>query len=230
MAGRPKKVVEKVEEEVVVEDKSVEDYKKELDNLRLMVEELLAKGNVAPAPVTEMEVTSPDEKEIKPDDYVEIISLCPHLLNLTTEEKGKGKKFAFKEFGEKKRILYGDLLDVIENHTEYTDFLREGYYYINDARVVRKHGLDDVYETNFTKEKIEKLLAGKLENAIELFKLVSVSQKQLILEMLIAKMVDGENIDLNLVSQIGDITDRNIVDTVKSIKFYRELNEKDKKR
>ena len=228
MAGRPKKVVEKAVEEVVVEDKTAEEYKKELENLKAMMEELLAKAK--PVPVTETEVTSPDEKEIKPDDYVEIISLCPHLLNLTTEEKGKGKKFSFNEFGEKKRILYSDLLDVMENHTEYTDFLREGYYYINDARVVSKHGLDDVYATNFTKENIEKLLAGQLENAIELFKLASESQKQLIVEMLISKMAGGETMDLNLISQIEDIADRKITETVKSIKFYRELDEKEKKR
>ena len=227
MAGRPKKVVEDVMEDVVTEDQSVEYYKQEMENLKTMMATLLAKAE--PMPVTEMEVTSPNEKELKTDDYIEIISLCPHLLNLTTEEKGKGKKFAFKEFGEKKRILYSDLLDIIENHTEYTDFLREGYYYINDARVVRKHGLDDVYARNFTKESIEKLLAGKLENAIELFKLVSESQKQLIVEMLIAKMAGGETIDLNLISQIEDIADRKITETVKSIKFYRDLDKEETK-
>ena len=46
-----------------------------------------------------------DDRDIRPDEYINVMSLLPYTLQLTTETYGGGKVMRFTRFGETKRIL-----------------------------------------------------------------------------------------------------------------------------
>lgn len=139
--------------------------------------------------------------KIDQDSYIKVVSLTPFMLNLTTEGKGRGKRFVFRSFGETKRILYSDLVKILENHH---NFVEEFYFYIMDKRVIRRHGLDSLYETALTKEKIEAIITGNSNDAVSLFKSCNEHQQSVIVDLLIEKIQNNpESVDLNMVDKIS---------------------------
>lgn len=138
---------------------------------------------------------------IRLDDYVDVISLCPMPLNLSTERAGQGMTFKFSKFGERKSILYKDLVNIIENQRT---FLEAGYFYILNQDVIRKSGLDETYSKILTQEKILEILDGDTKEAFSLYSSCNERQRELIVEMILQKLlVDPESIDLNLVDKIS---------------------------
>ena len=196
-------------------DNEVEELKKKLEELQGII------SSLQPHSDEKEDARRDDSDELHMDDYIRVMSLCPHDLYLTTLAKGEGKKFVFHNLGEIKNILYRDLIDVMENHTEFTDFLREGYYYILDKRVIRRHGLDDLYKTLLTKEKIEEIIDTGI-NSIELFESANDTQKRFICEILIKSMIDGKEVDLNFVDTVSRICNVNIKEKVEYAKSLRK--------
>jgi hypothetical protein len=142
-----------------------------------------------------------DEIDIRPDSYVKVISLTPYMLNLTTETAGRGKVFSFPSFGVTKRILYSDLVNILEVNQS---FLNDGLFYIADRRIIRKNGLNSTYEKLLTKEKIEAIVSGKSNDAVSLYKSANNNQKEFIVDMLISKLAnDPDSVDLNLIDKIS---------------------------
>lgn len=158
---------------------------------------------------------------ISSDAYIKVMSLTPYLLTLTTEEYGRGKKFNFENFGEVKRILYHDLVDIMEQHQ---NFVTGGYFVILNRDVVRKHGLDNVYKSILTKEKIDKIVVGNDSDAVNLFKSCSDAQKENIAQMLMSKINNNEYVDLNLLDRLSRIIGYNIADRAKEILEVSKLN------
>jgi hypothetical protein len=153
------------------------------------------------------ELDESNKIKISSDDYIKVISLAPMYLTLTTQKKGGGIPFNFEKFGEVKRILYHDLVNIMENHR---NFLEQGYFYILNRDVIRKHGLDEFYSKILTKEKIEKILAGNLSDAVNMFKTANKSQQELIAMMIVDDLVKGKDIDLNFVDRISRIVGFNL--------------------
>ena len=165
-----------------------------------------------------------EEVDIRPDEYIKVISLFPSTLILNTRADGSGKRFTFKEVFEDKRILYGDLVEVMEAHSEHTDFLREGYYYIADNRVVRRHGLDDVYNTLLTEEQMKSIIDGSQKDALAIFESAGTSQKSFICNIMIAKLANGEEIDLNVIDQLSRMSGVSIQEKANEAKQYAEMS------
>jgi len=176
--------------------------------------------------ISESETSSPPEKKeegVRLDDYVEIISLSPVPLNLSTQGNGRGKLFKFSKFGDKKSILYRDLVDIIENHRTFTD---AGYFYITNPKIVRKNGLDPIYENILTKEKILEVLQGEKDTAISLYESANQQQQALIVDMILQKLQeDPDSIDLNIVDKIGRISGVNLMDKINYSKEILEAEE-----
>jgi hypothetical protein len=125
-----------------------------------------------------------EEIDIRPDKYITVINLTPGELNLSTLPGGRGKPFSFRSFGEKKRILYSNLVDVMEANPR---FLEDGYYYIADKKVITKHGLNDVYLSILTKDAIEKIFSDSIseQDAAALYKSANKNQQETIINLLV---------------------------------------------
>lgn len=157
------------------------------------------------------------EQEIKMTDYIKVMSLFSGHLNLSTQERGLGKVFRFENFGTTKRMLYSELIDILEVHSK---FVEAGYLIILDPRVIRNHGLEDAYTKILTKEKIERIIAGQ-SDAHELFAACNPKQQELIVSMLVEKLRDAPDaIDLNVVDKIARLSG---VDIAKKARESREF-------
>jgi hypothetical protein len=166
---------------------------------------------------------SGDEKyKVVQTDYIKVISLLPYTLNLCTREKGQGKVYRFQKLFQVKKIIYSDLVDIIEVNTS---FLEAGYFLILDPRVVRIHGLDETYSKILTKEKLEQILAGT-DECVALFSSANEKQQEVIVDLLVQKLIENpESIDLNVIDRISRLSK---TDIAKKAEDFRQLaNPKD---
>jgi hypothetical protein len=183
---------------------SAESSSDENENGKLIAQ-LLKKIEDLESKINEKSTGMEDQEEfnkykINQDDPIKIVSLCPYLLNLLTEKNGPGRVYSFSSFGEVKRIVYSDVMKIIETNR---NFLDRGFFYLMDSRLITKHGLGEIYEKILTKESIEKILEGKSNDIVSLFKSANPTQKEIVVDLLIEKMVKyPDSIDLNMVDKI----------------------------
>ena len=160
-----------------------------------------------------------DEIEISPQKYIKVISLTPCQLNLSTLPGGKGKTVSFESFGQQKRILYSTLVDIMDTSP---GFLERGNYYIADKRVIRKHGLDEIYDKLLTKEVIDNILSKSMsdEDTAILYKSANKTQQATIIDLIVHKLMSGTDVDMNMVGNISKISGIDIMARIKDEQFY----------
>jgi hypothetical protein len=164
--------------------------------------------------------TDLSDNKIQQDEYIPVMSLLPYNLNLTTREGGQGNIKKFTKFGEIKNIMYKDLADIVDVHT---NFMEAGYFYILDPRFIRQHGLDETYSKILTKEKIEEILTTN-SDCVALYKSANEEQQRVIVNLLIEKVVnDPDSLDLNTVDKIARISK---VDITKIAEDRKALSDK----
>lgn len=167
------------------------------------------------------------EIEINPDSYIKVISLSLGTLNLCTEGYGKGKTYIFTKFGEVKRIPYRYLSEIIDSNIGFTE---AGSFYIMDKNVVRRHGLEDIYSNILDKSSIEKIFSGNSSDAFTLYKVSNPRQQLVIQDMLIDKLRDDENFDMNLVASISKYSKVNLQEKVEDAKVFDLIKEEESKK
>ena len=205
----PKKVApivsEENESELVI--KPVKDIKEIKENAKIMEQSIVD------------DEYEEEEIDINPQKYITVISLYSGQLNLSTLPGGKGKVFTFDAFGQPKKIMYQNLVDVMES---YPRFMNEGFYYIADKKVQRRHGLDEVYSKLLTKKMIEDIFTENMtdEDAGAMYKSASKQQQSTIIDLIVRKLVSQTVVDMNLVSTISRISGIDIAKKVEEDKFY----------
>lgn len=148
--------------------------------------------------------------KISLDELIPVMSLIDYPLNLMQQTNGKAK-YRFDKFGQKKELLYQDVLTILEN---YQNFLEGGYFIILDKRVIDRHGLQETFSKILTKEQIEKILDGS-PDAMKLYEACSTEQQQKIIGMITRKLVrTPDSVDMNLVSKISRLSGTNIAENV----------------
>lgn len=147
-------------------------------------------------------------ESILADEYIDVMNICPMALTLSTEPHGRGRLINFSKFGEIKRISYTDLVRVIDSHPS---FVEKGFFYILDERVIKRHGLQEIYATIMNKEKLDKILDMGID-AIEIYKSANPTQRGFINDVLIRRIRDEVYVDLNLVSKIEKISGVSIIE------------------
>ena len=165
--------------------------------------------------------------DINSDTYIKVMSLCPVTLNLCTRPFGQGKVFKFKSFGEVKRILYGDLVEILETSPTFAE---AGLFFIMDERVISRHGLDDTYERILDKSKIEQIFEGNSLDALNLYKQSNPRQQETIREMLVDKLRDDEDFDLNLIAAISKYSKVDLKELADSARDFSDFENKEAKK
>ena len=184
------------------------DEKKEIAELKAKIKEMESQNNMD------------SNEKILLDEYISVMSLLPYTLVLSTQAMGRGITKRFEKFGEIKKILYKDLVDMMEISQ---NFMKSGFYYILDQRVIRAHGLDEYYDKILTKEKIEEIMQSDAKSGLELYKSANAGQQKVIVGLLIEKLVENPDaVDMNLVDSISRESDVNITERVQ---FTNALNE-----
>ena len=165
----------------------------------------------------------------KQDDYIEVVSLCPSMLTMTTEQKGRGFPYTWIAFGDVSQIVYSDLQRLIKNHGSglYTDFFREGWVYINDKDVVKKSGFNQIYKKILNLSQMKKIILCDSKECVDLFKSTNKRQQLHVCDILIDKLAKGAKLDLNIVSELGRIVGVKITDEADEAIEYNELWKKE---
>jgi hypothetical protein len=165
-----------------------------------------------------------DAIQINPESYIKVMGLCEdgHQLNLSVEPKGRGRHYSFNRFGEVLRINYGDLNRILQNHR---NFLEDGKFIVLDKRCIRKNSLDDIYSKILTKETIERIINGKGDDAVSLFKSAPEAQQEIMVRMIVSKLLAGVQLDLNMVDKISRAYDpkHSIESMVEEAREYEEI-------
>lgn len=144
-----------------------------------------------------------EEIKVSQTDYIKVMSLLPYQLNLCTREYGQGKVYKFEKMYQVKRIIYSDLIDILEVDAR---FLNEGAFIILDSRVVRINGLDETYSKILTKEKIEKILEGT-DEGIALYSTANKGQQEVIVGLLVNKLIkDPTSLDMNMIDKLSRLS------------------------
>lgn len=150
-----------------------------------------------------------EDFEIRPNKYIKVMSLNFGKLVLTTEGRGQGKTFIFNKFGDIKNIVYSDLANLIHHQQSFAE---QGRFYIFDKKVIINHGLVEYYNNFLTKEVIDNILEHNRDELISLFKNTTDTQREVIVNILIKKIVDGEDVDIAKVDILSRLANINIYD------------------
>lgn len=223
---KPKEMAEAKDlKEVKINNQNDKNLEKENKQLRTELDEIkkmllnLTQNQQYPqsTPVVEkyVESTDEDDSEIKQNKYIKVMSLNFGKLVLSTEGKGQGKIFIFNKFGDVRNIIYSDLANLIHHQQSFAE---QGRFYIFDKQVVKNHGLIEYYNKFMTKEMIENILDNNRESIINLFNNTPEAQKETIVNILIKKIINGEDIDINKVDIISRIYGQNIYDIARDAK------------
>ena len=232
MATRSKRLPESTEEK----NMDVPENQKEEKNMAMPedqdVESLLKMLKTMQQELSDLKVQAASQDEsrettifgraldIRPDDYIKVISLCPYKLNLSTKLRGEGRIFGFNGFGEVKRIRYSDLIDILEVHDQ---FLKDGFFAILDKEVIQKHDLESDYGNVLTKENIESILEGNQSDAVTLFKVANDQQRNLIVLMFMDKIMRNEEVNLNFLDRISRVVGYSIHERALQAKEQKEI-------
>jgi len=188
-----------------VKETELENQIKELQDMMLSMQKLVAQTQaVKNIPKEEYgEIVAPIneiEEQVPFRQYIRVMSLTPHHLTLSTEGFGNGTVYNFVNYGQIQSILYEDLAKIIHNNPR---FAREGYFYIMDERVIRIHNMVDDYNKILKKEQIDNILNLDANIIRDLLRKSSQHIKNTVSQIVLAKLIAGEDIDLNKIRVIS---------------------------
>lgn len=217
--GRPKKIKEETNTPTDNLKQENQKLRKELDELKQLIlgltQNQVQSQSIENISTSNIDINDEDEySPIRPDKYIKVMSLNFGKLVLTTESKGRGKPFVFNKFGDVKNIVYADLVNLIHYQQSFAE---QGRFYIFNKQVIKNHGLVEYYEKFLTKEMIEKILDYSRDDIVNYFKNATKTQQETIVNLLIKKLVAGEDLDINKID---------IISRLSEVDIYKIANEK----
>jgi hypothetical protein len=186
--------------DVVKEDK-VTQLEKTIKEQQEQIAQLmqLMQGNVT--------IPQINKEDISADDEILVISLTPNKLNLIGDNGVV--LFSFDEMYEEQYIDYASLKEIVRINR---DMARNGRFYILDERVVNKLRLKNHYKNILTPDQLKTLINTKVDKAIQLYKLANPTQQATIIEMVKQSKFRGDNVDYNLLRELGELSGVNLID------------------
>ena len=152
------------------------------------------------------------------DRDIVFISLCNHILNLSTEPNGGGEIYTFTEFGEEQSIPYSDAKRIIKSNKR---FIRGGKCYIADDELIKSEHLVNDYKKILSKDSLLELLSAERTKFPAIFDAMTDTQKELFRDIVVDKLSKSKNsVDMNIVQYINESLN---IDILSSINFSKEL-------
>lgn len=141
------------------------------------------------------------------DPYVTVISLCGNELNLSTGGYGHGEVYTFTHFGQEQNIPASDLKKIVKNNRSFT---MNGLYYIADKDFIASEHLKKAYEKIADVDKISSIMMADKDSFKSIFETITDAQKETVFNMLVHKVANDEEVDMNIVKICGDIMGKDI--------------------
>ena len=121
----------------------------------------------------------------------------------------KGTRFYHidKQFG--KRIFPETEARIILNNMPET--IQAGLVYIPDRAFIEENELSDYYVNLIDDKTLKSLLAQKPEYVMEIYNNACNEQKKIILDMVVDKKLNGEDVDANIVAQLSKACGKDLI-------------------
>ena len=204
---KPSKKMANPQQDSSREREEIDALKKQLDTLQSL---LIANSNIG-------KTATEEDGYIRADRSIQVMSLTPHLLNLSTQGNGRGKIFRFHKYGETKNIIYSDLSDIL---IHYNKLAENGAFYIFDKEVIKRHGLEFVYQGILDKKGIDSFLEKEASEIKTIFANLTQHQKLAVVQSIVNRIVDGEDVSTNKVSIIKDLYGEDIFAMAEEMKNW----------
>ena len=130
---------------------------------------------------------------------VKVVNLMHNTLNISTEPRGMGRVYTFKEYGDSRLIKYDDLADIVAS---YPRTMEGGFAYICDKEVVESLGLADDYQKLFDKETMDRIVKLQDESDLELFLGMDIKLQESTATKIAQRINANEKVDYNYINII----------------------------
>ena len=179
-----------------------------IDSTTVTIESLIAQIEELKKQVLQNQnnkVNSTDEQEEVPEKMIRFVSLARGSVllkgtaNRPYEIEGR---FADRWFSEAEARAIVNLMG---------SYMREGFVYIDDAKFVKSVGLADVYKTMLTPDILKSLFEQTPSSVINIYQNATEGQQKIILDMLYEKKSRGEEVDANILMQIGKLAGMDLI-------------------
>lgn len=159
-----------------------------------------------------------DGKSSSGERDVTFISLCNHILNLSTEPNGGGDVYTFTSFGEEQSIPYSDAKRIIRSNKS---FIQGGKCYIADDELVKAEHLDNDYKKILSKDSLLELLSIERSKFPVIFDAMTNTQKEVFRDIVVEKLSKNKSsVDMNIVQHINESLN---IDILSGVNFSKEL-------
>lgn len=147
--------------------------------------------------------TNPINIEEKAARGIKFISLVPGGLTL----KGNRMYHIDKQFGYK-MIPESEARAILSN---MPNTVASGMVYIADKEFVNKNDLSGVYEEILSDKQLKELLQQNANDVCEIYKQASMAQREIIVDMVVNRKLNGLPIDANIVVEIGKLCGKDLM-------------------
>lgn len=134
---------------------------------------------------------------------IKFISLVPGGLSL----KGNRMYHIDKQFGYK-MIPEGEAAAIVSN---MPNTIANGLVYISDKEFISRMELDGVYEEILSDKQLKELLQQNANDVCEIYKQASMAQREIIVDMVVNRKLNGLPIDANIVVEIGKLCGKDLM-------------------
>ena len=199
---KPDSTTEKEKENEVLEtqqaqaQETVTISKSEFDQMKAQMEtlmQMMAMGSIGDK--------QPSKKEEK---YITFVNMTKGKFVL----KGSSYYTIDEQFGTR-RFIEREARMIVNNMPKS---IRDGKIYILDADFVKDCELEDVYADLLGDKQMKELLTQKPSYVVEVYKNANKAQKQIIVDMIENKKLNGEDVDANILLQIGELSGKNLIE------------------
>lgn len=190
--------VENTVEETKVKTEKISTVDKEKEELKAQLEELKAQM----ALMAQMMGDKPTQTA-KSNREITFVSMVPGTLVLkgTTIWKIEG------QFNSRS-IMESEAEAILSN---MNNAIRNGIVYIADAQFVKEHNLEAVYAHLITDAQLKELLSMNAKHVVDVYKNANDTQKQVIIDMVSEKKLNGQEIDANILIELGKLCRKDLI-------------------
>lgn len=224
--GRPPKTAttpnKKVEIKEVNQDDIVKQLMAQIEEQNKKMAEMQEQINNQPQTPTIIQQTNNGLSGKK----VKVVNLMHNTLNISTEPRGMGRVYTFKEYGDSRLIKYDDLADIV---AAYPRTMEGGFAYICDKEVVEALGLADDYQKLFNKETMDKVMKLREESDLELFLGMDIKLQESTAKKIAERINANERVDYNYIRIIKEKTGIDIEAIANDLKDFGKTPEKEDK-
>lgn len=202
-----------VEKELKDTKQSLEIANKEKEELAKVVANLsnqvkAIQEGMAQAPQQNVATIIKESTQSGDERDVAVTSLTYGGLNLTTEKYGEGVVYSFTEFGETKDIPLYDLKKIFSIQRK---FFNGGLAFIQDEDIVKKFRLGNAYKNMLSEDALKTILRQPATKVVELYKIAPKAQQETIVSMIVDGRLKGENVDANVLLEIGNLAKKDLI-------------------